>query len=346
MRPFLLLAIFCLLSFSANAAEPGFKMESLFLYQPDEVLRERVSDVEDLAKYTKSLESVCIQFFAKEAHPEALRLVVAVKPGKQSRVWFISDSRKNMKTLAPLRAKLEKVVPFEARGSVAFAVNGSVAGGKNPPFGENGPPIPAEWEDAAKNKKGSVLVPDGFLALVWPDVPGAAPKALLPPKGFENQVLEPTGGRIWRPKGWHYAEGHAGPKYMWTISKEAPEKGYTTGVRIQSFTGLKENTGQTARQFVESFIEQKKKTADRVIKSCEPKDMEHFVRVCLEVEEGPHHILYSLFWGANDLDIAVVAISGTTKELWGDYQETFDRMSAFELIDMKRFSSGGKKGGK
>jgi hypothetical protein len=62
-----------------------------------------------------------------------------------------------------------------------------------------------------------------------------------------------------------------------------------------------------------------------------------FTRVCLETEEGPHHILYSLFWGTNDLDIAVVSIAGTTKELWPTYEATFNKMGEFELIDMKRF---------
>ena len=37
--------------------------------------------------------------------------------------------------------------------------------------------------------------------------------------------------------------------------------------------------------------------------------------MCIETEEGPHHILYSLFW-SNDLDVVVVSIAGTTKELW------------------------------
>jgi hypothetical protein len=40
---------------------------------------------------------------------------------------------------------------------------------------------------------------------------------------------------------------------------------------------------------------------------------------------------------ANDLDVVVISIAGTTKELWPTYAPTFDRMSAFELIDMKRF---------
>jgi hypothetical protein len=62
-----------------------------------------------------------------------------------------------------------------------------------------------------------------------------------------------------------------------------------------------------------------------------------FTRICLETEEGPYHILYSLYWGTNNLDVAVISIAGTTKELWDTYSPTFDKMGAFDLIDMKRF---------
>ena len=158
------------------------------------------------------------------------------------------------------------------------------------------------------------------------------------PTKFVEQVLEPTGGKISRPKDWFYAEGHRGSTYDWTISREnaAGGKRYTTGVRIQTFTGVKAGAGKSARQFILDFAAAKKKDAAKVIEECEPKDQEFFTRMCLETEEGPYHILYSLFWGKDDLDVAVVIMSGTAKELWEVYAPTFDKMSAFELIDMKR----------
>jgi hypothetical protein len=107
-------------------------------------------------------------------------------------------------------------------------------------------------------------------------------------------------------------------------------------MRLQAFVGVKEGTGKSAKQFLLDFVESKKKTADRVLETCEEKKQGMFTRICLQTEEGPHHILYSLFWG-NDLDLAVITISGTTKELWPTYAPVFDTMSAFELIDMERF---------
>jgi hypothetical protein len=165
--------------------------------------------------------------------------------------------------------------------------------------------------------------------------------AEAPPTEFVTQVLEPTGGKIPRPKDWFYAEGHHGAAYVWTLSREDTTGGkpYTTGVRIQTLTGIKEGTGKTAKQFILDFLDAKKKEAAKVIKACKEQDQGLFTRICLETEEGPYHILYSLFWGANGMDLAVVSIAGTTKELWETYAPTFDKMNAFELIDMKRFGS-------
>lgn len=161
------------------------------------------------------------------------------------------------------------------------------------------------------------------------------------PARFVLQVLEPTGGKIQRPADWHYSESHRASSYVWTLSREDATKGpYTTGVRIQTLVGVRKTTGKTTRQFVEDFAAAKKRSADKVLKTCEAAAQELFTRICLETEEGPYRILYSLFWGNRDLDLVVVSIAGTTKELWGTYSPVFDRMSDFELIDMKRFEAG------
>ncbi len=113
---------------------------------------------------------------------------------------------------------------------------------------------------------------------------------------------------------------------------------YTTGVRIQVFTGVAAGTGKTANQFVLDFVAAKKAQAARVIGMRDAQDQGLFTRIGLETEEGPHRILYSLFWGNNGMDVAVISIAGTTKELWPMYAPMFDRMAAFDLIDMSRFA--------
>ena len=169
-------------------------------------------------------------------------------------------------------------------------------------------------------------------------IAGAASAFAQAPTEFVTQVLEPTGGKIARPKDWFYAEGHRGPVYMWTLSREdtSNNRPYTTGVRIQTFVGVKAGTGRTAKEFVLDFVGAKRDAA-KVIKTCAEQDQGLFTRMCLETEEGPHHILYSLFWGSNDLDVAIISIAGTSRDLWETYAPAFNKMSAFELIDMKRF---------
>jgi len=160
-----------------------------------------------------------------------------------------------------------------------------------------------------------------------------------PPEGFVIQILEPTGGKILKPVDWYYTESHRGPSYTWILSKEeAKTAPYETGVRVQTFINVKKGTGKSPKEFMLEFFEQKKKSVQRIHKTCQPCDQGLFTRICLEVNEGPYRILYSLFWG-NKTDIAAVSIAGTKIELWDKYKSTFDMMSGFELIDMKRFES-------
>jgi hypothetical protein len=152
-----------------------------------------------------------------------------------------------------------------------------------------------------------------------------------------EQILEPTGGKILRPEDWYYAESHRDTSYVWTLSKEAPSRGaYTTGVAVQAFVQVQRTKQMTAREFITGFARMKTQTADRFLKSYPEQNQGLFTRVGMETEEGPHHILYSLFWGNNNLDIAVVVVAGTTKVLWKSYAPLFDTMREFELIDMDR----------
>lgn len=155
------------------------------------------------------------------------------------------------------------------------------------------------------------------------------------PPGFVLQKLDPVGGEILRPKDWFFREEHSGPSLTWIVSKEKSSNGaYETGVRIQLLVGVQKGTGKTPKEFVHNFIAQKRKTAAKMIDECKPTDQGLFTRVCLQTIEGPHHILYSLFWG-NSADIVGVVIAGAKKEEWSKYAETFDRMSEMKIIDME-----------
>lgn len=152
------------------------------------------------------------------------------------------------------------------------------------------------------------------------------------------QTLEPTGGKIARPKEWYYSESHGTGHFRWILSREDTRSGgaYTTGVTIQTYLGVQARTGRSAKQFVTDYFSTKAKQAN-VLNICKEQDQGLFVRVCLETEEGQYRVLYSGFWGSNGMDVAVVSTAGTKKSLWKKYESTFNAMSSFELIDMNRF---------
>lgn len=321
-------------------AVKGLEVDLFVFYQPDPVLRERLPSPEVFTRYVERLQGICKTFFSTAVKPETLHIVVAIKPGKQSRVWFVSSIRlPDAEELEPLRVKLERVTPVDVHhGPVAFAIAARIAGGDGriPGGVDYQPPLPQEWKDAADGKM--LMIPDGILELVWPDASSIPVRnTALAPTELVTQVLEPTGGKILCPKGWFYSEKHqGGVTFRWTLSREdASEGSYTTGVRIQAFFGVEKLSGKSPRQFILDFVAAKKKGAARIIKTYAEQRQGPFTRIGLETQEGPHHILCSCFWG-NDLDIAVVSISGTTKELWGTYSPIFEKMSAIELIDMAR----------
>ncbi len=331
------------------AKPPAFKTSQIFLYQQDDVLRARLSGLEEFSKYITTVEEACNAHFLQSGKPETLYVVAAVKPGRTSRFWFISTSRTDLKELEPLRARLAAIPPFEVReGPVMVGMAGLIAGGDGrllPEDDEHTPPIPQEWKDAAKNRKDSGTGPESLLSAAWPDSPAdlAARKATA--VQYVEQILEPLGGKIQRPKHWHCVENHGDGKFMWTISEEdqSGEKGYETGVRIQVFMKVKERTGKTPEEQLAGFIEEKKTGGGRVISVTDEKTQGLFTQTCLEMEEGGFHILYSFFWGTGGLDIAVVSIAGARKEKWDRYSAIFNRMSSFELIDMKRFEQKEQK---
>lgn len=317
-------------------------MDSIMLYQEETTLRERAVDVAKLGEFVKKIETACTEFFANADKPESLNVVVAVKPGKKSRFWFISSFRKDQKALEPLRKKLEAIPAFQInRGPIVFALNGLIAGGDGQKKGNEDEPklaIPDEWKEAAKSVKKDIEVPDGFLELVWPDTVEdkklkESPEA---PEGFVHQKLDPLGGKALRPKDWFFTSQNNRSNFIWTFSKEdlAKTEAYTTGMRIQLAMGVQEASGKSPKDFIADFVKQKKKASDKVHKTCDPVTQDIFTRMCLETEEGPHRVLYSLFW-SDTLDMMVISTAGTKTELWDEFTATFDTMNAFEPFNVE-----------
>lgn len=166
-RIILLLACLNISALVSLAAPPGFEAESIVLYQPGDVLEERLPDATKMTDYIKRLQDVCRRFFAATTTPETLDIVVAVRPGKHSRIWFVSSvqSTPDAKRKS-LRKNLEEVKPCDViNGPIAFAIAGKIAGGDGKKRKDI--PMPPEWQRAAKGKD-NIDIPEGILDAVWP----------------------------------------------------------------------------------------------------------------------------------------------------------------------------------
>jgi hypothetical protein len=155
-----------------GAVVPGptaFEAVHTLLYQPDEVLKERVAHIDAFARYIKQVTDTAAAYW--EALPrgagQALALTVAVRPGGRARYWLDANpGGLDESAVAELLGRLgELPAPLVRGGPVAVAVRAILWGG---PAAEGGWPfLPREWQAAAAGR--SLLVPDGILDLIWPD---------------------------------------------------------------------------------------------------------------------------------------------------------------------------------
>lgn len=337
-----LLAIFLSIGFPKLLPAENAKYSALF-YQPDAVMRQRLGDVHALAQFLANVGKKCEASFTS-SQPEAFDVVIVVKPGGKSRVWFCSSLPNFLPDRTKLKAAIEaERAPSVKEGPVAVALMFDLNGFKRKTQSDGKPvaPIPEEWRAKGRELKKNLLIPDGVIPLVWPDdsATGVVQSGSSASTELVTQVLEPTGGKIPRPKDWFYTERHNGSSYTWILSREDPTTGsYTTGVRIQVFSDIRKGAGKSGEQFISDFLNARKHEAAKVLMTCPEQNQGMFTRRCLETEDGIYHFLYSTFWMTGKQDIVVIMTAGTTKELWDFYSPIFDEMSKFKLIDMNRFT--------
>jgi TonB family protein len=159
--------------FESPTVAKGFETSNIALYQKSTTVAQRVPSAEELAAYIKKLQSALGDYFADSTTPATFQAVVAVRPGKRVRVWLISSlPSKKADPFDALRAKLEAIVPMDVQGGpIAFAICGKLAGDHSRSSHNDAdaqPPIPQEWQDAAKNLPDKLRV-DDYLDAVWPD---------------------------------------------------------------------------------------------------------------------------------------------------------------------------------
>ena len=143
----LAVVILILASAVASATQP-YHTENIMLLQPEFLLEERVPSVNQLSDYIKAVQNAAGSALSGVAQsPTSGQLVIAVRPGGESKVGLDFVPALPEPTATALRRALEAVPPFKARGGVVvFSLNSTLWGA--PPSSR--PPAPTEWTEAMK----------------------------------------------------------------------------------------------------------------------------------------------------------------------------------------------------
>ncbi len=141
--------------------------QGVVLYQPDDVLRQRVSSMQEVAGYIQQVNAVVDESFKDSKTPEALDVVIIIKPEGQARAWLVS-SLPTPPERSGLTGKLQAIPPPPVKGGpFAFAVSYNIAGAQRAKG--LSPPAPEEWRKAAENASEPLTIPDGLMDQVWKD---------------------------------------------------------------------------------------------------------------------------------------------------------------------------------
>lgn len=152
---------------AAPAAPASFVMVEVVLYQHQNVAAARLQGADELGPFLKAVERTVAASLPAGSTPRELDVVIAIKPGRKARFWFVQVPEGDA-IPAQLERDLEALdAPQVVGGPVAVALIGSVSGA--PTSSKPGsPPMPHEWRDAAKSGDSGVL-PESVLATLWPD---------------------------------------------------------------------------------------------------------------------------------------------------------------------------------
>jgi hypothetical protein len=166
--PRLLAAALALIAASAAHAVPPLVQHDVVLLQKGEIIEQRVDGGADaMAAYVKTLgEAETEAMRANPAQiPSAGFIVVALRPGNQTRTWFDFKPALADATMAALRHVVESTPTMPVKsGEIVFALRVSIWS-LNPPKAYA--PAPQEWKDAAKGMARKPDV-DTLVDAVWP----------------------------------------------------------------------------------------------------------------------------------------------------------------------------------
>ena len=153
-----------------DAEKKIVEMNSLRLYLPDALLRQRLSDdVTSLARFVEALQREISVYWDKAGPPKAKGLIIAigVKPNGKVRAWCEAvEGEIAADKLAELEKVLSQMPALAVKdGPIAIALQMSINGQIPAKFPEG----PKVWADAAKQAREPLMIPDGLFKVIWPD---------------------------------------------------------------------------------------------------------------------------------------------------------------------------------
>ena len=152
---------------AAHAVEPLVQHDVVLLEKGD-IIDQRVDGGADaMAAYLKTLGQAETETMRANPSqiPSAGFVVVAVRPGNQTRTWFDFKPALADATMAALRRTVETTPTMTVKsGEIVFALRVSVWSDKPPTAYA---PAPQEWKDATKGMKPKPDV-DTLVDMVWP----------------------------------------------------------------------------------------------------------------------------------------------------------------------------------
>jgi len=167
-RSLLLSLVFAaaLASEPTRAAEPITQF-NVVLLQPTAMLEERVPQVDAMAAYIKAVEAAAREAVIASGVQQAVGgfIVVAVRPGLQSKVWLDFDAMLDLELKQQISSRIRAVPPFEVlKGPVVFALKVATWNGRQ---SKRLAPAPPEWKSAAP--AGAPLEVGELVERIWAD---------------------------------------------------------------------------------------------------------------------------------------------------------------------------------
>lgn len=166
MRALISSVLLLLAALGAQAAEPMTHF-NVVLLQPSAVMERRVANIDAMADYIKAVQAAAREAVVASGATQAVGgfVVLAVKPGHQSRVWLDFDALLDLEMRRQITNSVQAVPAFEVtEGPVVFALKVATWDAKE---SKRVAPSPIEWKKATP--KGKPLEIGKLVEKVWND---------------------------------------------------------------------------------------------------------------------------------------------------------------------------------